>query len=210
MLSVILHILVSINAESLIRYGGFILICLLVFCSVGIFFCFFFPIGGILFAVGILAATGDLLPSPLTVCLLLTLSSVAGSLAGYGFGRSTGKFFYNRKESRFFRRSYLTSTEEFYKKYGSLAMAGGYFLPIIRTFAPVLAGIIKVEFKRFFVLNIIGSAIFISVFVLTGYLIGSLPFLQPWLKYIIAFFVLVVTVPLVVKIIRTIRKPTGI
>jgi membrane-associated protein len=199
--------MLSMNAESLIRYGGFILICLLVFCSVGLFFCFFIPIGGILFAVGVLAATNDLLPPIFTVCLLLTLSSVAGSLTGYGIGRSAGNFFYTRPESRFFRRSYLTSTEEFYKKYGRLAVAGGYFLPIVRTFAPVLAGIIKVNFQRFLTLSIIGSAIFILVFVLLGYLIGSLPFLQPWLKYIVAVFVLAVTVPLVVKIVRAIRKP---
>jgi len=209
MLPVMSYIILNIDAESLISYGGFILICLLVFCSVGLFFCFFFPAGGILFAVGILAATGDLLPSVFNICLLLTLSSVAGSLAGYGIGRSAGKFFYTRPESRFFRRSYLISTEEFYKKYGSLAIAGGYFLPVIRTFAPVLAGIVKVKFQRFLLLSIIGSAGFISSFVLAGYLIGSLPFLQPWLKYIIAVFVLTVTVPVVVKIVRTMRKPAG-
>jgi membrane-associated protein len=195
------------DAESLIRYGGFIFICVLVFCSIGLFFCFFLPIGGILFAVGILAATGNLLPSVFTVCLLLTLSSVAGSLAGYGIGRSLGKFFYTRKESRFFRRSFLIATEKFYEKYGFLALPGAYFLPIVRTFAPILAGIIKVKFYRFLLLNIIGSVIFISVFVLTGYLIGSLPFLQPFLKYIIAIFLLAVTVPLVVKIVKEMRKP---
>ncbi len=203
------HVLLFIDAASLIRYGGFTLICLLVFCSVGLFFCFFVPIGGILFAVGVLAATNNLLPPVFIVCLLLTLSSLAGSLAGYGFGRSTGKFFYTRKDSRFYRRSYLISTEEFYKKYGSLAIAGGYFLPIIRTFAPVLAGIIKVKFQRFLILSIVGSVIFISVFVLLGYLIGSLPFLKPWLKYIVAVFILAVTVPLVVKIVRSMRKSPG-
>lgn len=195
------------DTESLIRYGGFILICLLVFCSVGLFFCFFIPIGGILLAVGILAATAGLLPSIFTVCLLLTLSNVADSLVGYGIGRSRGKFFYNRPDSRFFRRSYLISTEEFYKKCGSPAIAGSFFLPIIRTFAPVLAGIIKVKFQRFLILSIIGSAIFILVLVLSGYLIGSMPLLKPWLKYIIAFFVITVTVLMVVKIIRTMRKP---
>lgn len=199
--------LLYMDAESLIRYGGLLLICLLVFCSVGLFFCFFLPVGGILFAVGLLAAKENLLPSLFIVCSLLTLSSLAGSIAGYGIGRSTGKFFYSRAESRFFRRSYLISTEEFYKKYGFLAIAGSYFLPIIRTFGPVLAGIIKLKFQRFLILSAIGSAAFISVFVLMGYLMGSLPFLQPWLKYIIAVFVLAVTVPLIIKIIRAMRKP---
>ncbi len=197
-----------IDAEALIRSGGLFLLCLLVFCSVGLFFCFFFPVGGILFTAGIVAATGDLLPPVFTVCLSLTLSSIAGSLTGYGIGRSTGKFFYSRPDSRFFRRSYLTSTEEFFKKYGPLAMIAGYFLPIVRTFAPILAGIIKVDFQRFFLLSSAGSAVSISVFVLSGYLIGSLPFIRPWLTYIVTVFILVVTVPLVIKIVKTMRKPT--
>jgi membrane-associated protein len=200
-------IILSIDAASLVRAGGFFLICLLVFLSVGVFVCFFIPIGGLLFATGILAATGDALPSIFIVCLLLILSSVAGSLAGYGFGRSTGNFFYTRKETRLYRRSYLTSTEEFYKKYGSLAIAGGYFLPIVRSFAPVLAGVIKVKFQRFLLLSIVGSVLFILGFTLIGYLVGSLPFLKPWLKYIVTVFILVVTAPLVVKIVKEMRKP---
>jgi membrane-associated protein len=181
------------------------LLCLFTFCSVGLFFCFFLPIGGILFAAGVMVAAGGQLPSLFTVCSLLILSSIAGSLAGYGIGRSTGNFFYTRKESKFFHRSYLTSTEAFYNKYGSWAMVGGYILPIIRTFAPVLAGIIKVRFPRFLVFNILGSVVFILMYVLAGYLVGSMPFLKPWLKYIVTVFVLVVTVPVVIKIVKTMR-----
>ena len=202
-----LDIILSLDAESIIKYGGVVLLSLLVFCSVGIIFCFFIPIGGILFATGLLAATGTSLPPIYILCVILTLSGFAGSLVGYWLGLRTGKYFYTREESRFFRRSYLTSTETFYKKYGTLAMVGGYLLPIIRTFAPVLAGIIKVRFSRFLILNLAGSVAFISVYVLTGYIIGSLPFLQPWLKYIVTFFVLVVTIPLIIKIVRTMRKP---
>lgn len=197
------------DAESIIRYGGLVVVCLLVFCSIGLFFCFFLPIGAVLFTVGLLAAKEDLhLPLP-GVCLVLIISAVAGSITGYGIGRSTGKFFYSRKESRFFRRSYLTSAEDFYKKYGALAIAGSYFLPIVRTFVPVLSGIIKVDINRLIIMNIIGSTVFISIFVLSGYLMGRAPFLQPWLKYIIAGFVLIVTVPLIIKVIKTMRKSTG-
>ncbi|MGN7786720.1 VTT domain-containing protein [Niabella sp. 22666] len=195
------------DAESIIRYGGLVVVCLLVFCSIGLFFCFFLPIGAVLFTVGLLSAKEDLLPSLSVVCLLLIASAVAGSITGYGIGRSTGKFFYSRQESRFFRRSYLSSTEAFYNKHGSMAIAGSYFLPIVRTFAPVLAGIIKVKIQRFIILSTIGSAGFTLTFVLTGYLMGSVPFLQPWLKYIIGVFVLVVTIPLIIKVIKTMRKP---
>src|SRR5688572_8442023 len=188
-LSIMLQMLLYIDAESLISYGGIFLVCLMMFCSVGLFFCFFLPIGGILFTVGILTATGDLVYSIYTICFLLILSSIAGSLAGWVIGRSTGNFFYTRKDSRFFRRKYLMATEEFYKKYGAAALIAGYFLPIIRTFAPVLAGITAMKFQRFLIFTITGSVVFVLVFVMTGYVIGNLPVLRPWLKYMVAVFI---------------------
>ncbi len=197
------------DVESIIRYGGLVAACLLVFSSIGLFFCFFLPIGAVLFTVGLLAAKDELLLPLPAVGLLLIVSAVAGSITGYGIGRSTGRFFYSRKESRFFRRSYLTTAEDFYKKHGALAIAGSYFLPIVRTFVPVLSGIIKIDVKRFILLNFIGSSLFISIFILAGYLVGRAPFLQPWLKYIIAAFILLVTVPLIIKVIKMMRKPTG-
>ena len=201
--------LIFLDAEALLRMGGILLVCLLVFASVGMFFCFFLPIGGVLFTVGILTATGALQYSIHMVCSLLIFSSFFGSLVGYGIGRSTGNYFYTRKDSRFFRRSYLDSTEIFYNKHGAIAIMGGYFLPVIRAFTPVLAGIIKVKFTRFFCFSLVGSIVFIGIFVLTGYLVGSLPFLKPWLKYIVAGFILIVTIPLFIKIIRQLKKPTG-
>ena len=201
--------LIFLDAEALLRMGGILLVCLLVFASVGMFFCFFLPIGGVLFTVGILTATGALQYSIHMVCSLLIFSSFFGSLVGYGIGRSTGNYFYTRKDSRFFRRSYLDSTEIFYNKHGAIAIMGGYFLPVIRAFTPVLAGIIKVKFTRFFCFSLVGSIVFIGIFVLTGYLVGSLPFLKPWIKYIVAGFILIVTIPLFIKIIRQLKKPTG-
>lgn len=200
-------LLLAIDVEALIEFGGLVLVCLMVFCSVGFFFCFFLPMGGVLFAIGMLSAKTDILPSIYIVCTLLILCSIAGSILGYGTGRSAGKYLYSRKDSRFFRRSFLVSTEEFFKKYGALAMVGSYFLPIIRSFAPLLAGVVKYRFYQFIILNAIGSGLFTLAFVLAGYLIGSVPLLQPWLKYIIGFFVLAVTIPLVIKIIKVMRTP---
>ncbi len=199
--------LLFLDAESLIRYGGIFLVCLMMFCSVGLFFCFFLPIGVVLFTVGILTATGDQIYSVFTICFLLILSSVAGGLTGYGIGRSTGNFFYSRKDTRFFRRKYLIATEEFYKKYGALALTAAYFLPIIRTFAPLLAGITGMKFQRFLIFTITGSVGFVLAFVLSGYLIGNFPVFRPWLKYIVGVFILAVTIPLVLRIIREMKKP---
>lgn len=199
-------ILLFFDAESLIRYGGLIIVCLVVYANTGLFFCFFLPSGAVLFTAGIFTATGDLSYNFFTVCFVLILASVLGSITGYGFGRKVGPALYRRKDSRFFRRQYLISTETFYKKHGAVTCITGYFLPIIRTFAPVVAGMIKLNFRRFILLTFIGSVLWIVSFVSAGYFIGSRPFLKPWLKYIVIGFILVVTVPLIIRIIKGIKN----
>jgi membrane-associated protein len=203
----ILHtILLFFDAESLIRYGGLFLICLVVFGTTGLFFCFFIPPGAFLFTAGILAATGDLHYDVFTLCALLILSSIAGNFTGYWFGRKTGPLLYRRKDTRFFKKQHLVTAESFYKKYGWLALTLGLYLPIIRTFASIVAGMIRLNFSRFAFLVFMGSVIWISSFVLAGYFIGSRPFLKPWLKYIVIGFILIVTIPLIVWTIKEIRR----
>jgi len=136
----------------------------------------------------------------------LILASVLGSITGYGFGWQTGQLLYRRKDSRFFRRQHLLAAEAFYKKHGGLALTAGYFLPIIGTFAPIVAGMIRLNFRRFVLLTFTGSVIWIFSFVFAGWFIGSRPFLKPGLKYIVIGFILIVTVPLLVRIIKEIRK----
>jgi len=200
------NILLFIDAESLIQYGGLFIVCLVVYGTTGLFFCFFLPSGAVLFTAGVFAATGGLQQDFLTICGMLILSSVLGSLTGYGFGWQTGQVLYRRGDSRFFKRQHLIAAEAFYKKHGWLALTAGYFLPIIRTFAPVVAGMIRLNFRRFVIMIIGGSVIWIFSFVYAGWFIGSRPFLKPWLKYIVIGFILTVTVPLFVRIYKEIRK----
>jgi Uncharacterized membrane-associated protein len=142
----------------------------------------------------------------LTVCLVLTLASILGNVTGYGFGWKTGPLLYSRKDSRFFKQQHLKTAEAFYHKHGWLALTMGLYLPIIRTFAPIVAGLVRLEFKRFLVLVSLGSAIWISSFVSAGYFIGSRPFLKPWLKYIIIGFLLLVTIPLILWTRRELKR----
>lgn len=200
------NILLFIDAESLIRYGGLLMLCLVVYGTTGLFFCFFLPSGAVLFTAGVFAATGGLQQNALTVCLMLILSSVLGSLTGYGFGWQAGQLLYGRRDSRFFKRQHLIAAEAFYKKHGWLAFTGGYFLPIIRTFAPVVAGMIRLNFRRFVLMVIGGSVLWIFSFVYAGWFIGSRPFLKPGLKYIVIGFIVTVTIPLFARIIKEIRK----
>jgi membrane-associated protein len=199
-------VLLFVDSESVIRYGGLLLVCLIIYVNTGLFFCFFLPSGAVLFTAGVFSGTGTLPQNAFTVCCVLVIASVLGTLTGYAFGRRAGRVLYRRNDSRFFRRQYLVATESFYKKYGALACLVSYFLPIIRTFAPVVAGMIKLNLRRFVLLTFAGSVIWITGFVLAGYYIGSRPLLKPWLKYIVIGFILLVTIPLVIRITGRIRR----
>jgi membrane-associated protein len=194
------------NSESLLQYGGLLLAVLAVYCQTGLFFCFFLPSGGVMFTAGVFIASGKLEYNLFTVCILMIAAAVLGNITGYGFGWKAGSVLYKRKESKFFRRQHLQAAENFYKKYGNVALAAGLFFPIIRTFAPIVAGMIKMNFRRFLLFTTIGSIAWILSFVLTGYLIGSVPALQPYLKYIVLFIVVVITTPIVIRIVKALKQ----
>jgi len=195
------------DSESVIRYGGLLILFLSVFCQTGLLFCFFIPSGGLLFTAGVLAASGDLRENLFVVCSVLIIGSVLGNITGYWIGWKTGPMMYRRTNSRFFKRKYLDKTEAFYKKYGNIALAVGLFFPIIRTFSPVVAGMIKLSFHRFVLFIFIGSLLWISTFVIAGYLVGTMPFLKQYLKFIVLGIILCVTVPILVGIIRNLSNP---
>lgn len=194
------------NAESLLQYGGLAIVFLAVYCQTGLFFCFFLPSGGLMFTAGVFVATGQLNYNIVTVCFLLITAAVLGNITGYGFGWKTGPLLYKRKESKFFRKQHLQAAESFYKKYGKIALAGGLFFPIIRTFAPIVAGMIKMSFRRFILFTTIGAVGWIASFVMAGYLIGSVPALKPYLKYIILFIIITVTSPIVIRIVKHLNR----
>ncbi len=192
--------------DSLIRYGGLLLIFLVVYGTTGLFFCFFIPTGAFLFAAGIFTATGGLKYDIITVCSLLIFASLLGNLTGYWFGWKAGPLLYRRKDTKFYKKRHLTTAASFYEKYGWMALTLGLYLPIIRTFAPIVAGIVKLKFRRFLLLTFIGSIVWIASFVLTGYFIGSVPALKPGLNYFILAFILIVTIPLIIWVSKELRK----
>ena len=194
------------DSESLIRYGGLLLLFLSVFCQTGLFFCFFIPSGGLLFTAGVFVATGDLHENVFIVCSLLTVASVLGNMTGYWFGWKAGPMIYKRKESRFFKRKHLEAAEAFYRKYGNIALAAGLFFPIIRTFSPIVAGVIKLDFRRVLLFTFLGSVLWIICFVVAGYLVGIMPFLKQYLKYIVVGIIVVITIPMIIGIIRRLDK----
>ena len=150
--------------------------------------------------------TGDLHENIFTVCSLLIIASVLGNITGYWLGWKAGPMMYKRKESGFFKRKHLEAAEKFYKKHGNIALAAGLFFPIIRTFSPIVAGVIKLDFRRFVIFTFLGSVLWIICFVVAGYLVGIMPFLKQYLKYIVIGIIVVVTIPMIIGIIKRLKN----
>lgn len=201
-----LTLLSIFNAETLIQYGGLLLIFMIVFGTTGLFFCFFIPTGAFLFTAGIYTATGTLPYNIVVVCSVLILASVFGNITGYWFGKKTGPILYKREDSRFFKKQHLTTAKSFYEKYGWLALTLGLYLPVIRTFSPIVSGIIKLDFRRFVLLTILGSVLWILCFTLAGYAIGKIPALKPWLSYFVIGFLVLVTIPLIIWVSKEFKR----
>ncbi|MBK1440502.1 VTT domain-containing protein [Parapedobacter sp. ISTM3] len=194
------------DVEALIQFGGLLLILLAIYGQIGLFFCFFVPSGAFVFMAGVLIANGLFEHSLFTLCSLGVLAALLGNMTGYVIGYKAGPLVYRRPDSRFFKRQHLSAAEKFYKKYGAFALSIGIFFPLIRTFGPIVAGIVRLKFSRVIAFALMGSVGWILAFAFAGYLIGSMPFLRPYLHYLVVAIIVVVTVPVVIKIVGKYRS----
>lgn len=196
-----------VNPEALIQYGGLILLLCIIFAETGIFFGFFLPGDSLLFTAGLLAESSFLDTSVGTLIALLILAAVSGTTVGYGVGRWAKTYLENRSEGFFYRKKYIEMTEAFYQKHGMMAFVLGRFLPIVRTFVPILAGMTHINFKQFFIYNVIGASIWVVTMVMAGHLLGSaFPNLIEYLEYIVFGMIFVTAIPLVVSFFKNRRK----
>lgn len=193
-----------IDPEKLLREGGFYVVMFVIFAETGLFFGFFLPGDYLLFLAGMFVATGKLDVNIYVLIFGLCVSAVSGNFVGYWFGRKTGPMLYHRKESFFFKRRYLKAAEEYYHKQGAFALIMGRFVPIVRTFAPIFAGVVKLDFKRFALYNVAGALIWIASLTLLGYFLGKRfeKEINDYLLYIIIGFIVITTIPLIVTFVR--------
>jgi len=194
------------DAQALIEYGGLFVVFLAIYGQTGLFFCFFIPSGAFLFAAGAMIAAGHLDYGLMTTGCWLVAAAILGNLTGYYFGRKAGPLLYNRPDSRFFKKEHIAAAERFYDRYGRRALTFGLFLPIVRTFAPIVAGMIRLNVSRFLLSVTLGSVLWIFSFLTAGYAIGSRPMLKPYLNYIVLGIVVVVSIPVVLKIFKALKK----
>jgi membrane-associated protein len=193
-----------IDPEKLLREGGFYVVMFVIFAETGLFFGFFLPGDYLLFLAGMFVATGKLDVNIYVLIFGLCVSAVSGNFVGYWFGRKTGPVLYHRKESFFFKRRYLKAAEEYYNKQGAFALIMGRFVPIVRTFAPIFAGVVKLDFKRFALYNVTGALIWIASLTLLGYFLGKRfeKEINDYLLYIIIGFIVITTIPLIYTFVK--------
>lgn len=156
-----------------ITHIGWIAVLIVIFAESGLMVGFFLPGDSLLFIAGTLVQHGIFHINIAVFIVSLFIAAVAGNSTGYLIGRKFGRKLFNRQNSRFFRHEYLLEAEKFYEKNGSKAIVIAMFVPIVRAFAPVVAGIAHMPFRKFVFFNITGAAIWVSSFTLLGYLAGD-------------------------------------
>lgn len=182
------------NSEEIIQTGGLLAIILIVYIENGLFFGFFLPGDYLLFLSGMFCATNLIEVSIMALIAGILLAAVLGSLTGYVSGRFFGDTIENKKDGIFFKKEYIEKTARYFEKYGSRTLIIARFLPIVRTFAPILAGIVKMNFFQFLIYNVVGGGIWVFSLVGGGYLLGvKYPSTVNYVHYIIIFFLLVTT-----------------
>jgi membrane-associated protein len=192
-----------VNPESIIRYGGIYLLLFVVFAETGLFVGFFLPGDSLLFTAGLLCSIGILQVHPSMLVALIILAAVTGNMVGYLFGKKVGVLLFKRKSGFFFRHDHLVIANEFYKKHGKKTIILSRFLPIVRTFAPIIAGIVKLDYHKFFIYSLVGAFFWVSSLVLTGYFMGKyIPKTKDYLKYIVIFLIVITAIPFIYNSIK--------
>lgn len=184
------------DPEILIQTLGIIGIFAIVFLETGAFFGFFLPGDSLLFTAGFLASQG-LFSSNIYLSLIILLvgtfvMAVVGDSVGYIFGKRVGPSIFSKEDSLFFNKKHIIRAEEFYKKYGKKTIILARFVPIVRTFAPIVAGIGKMEYKTFITYNVIGAFVWTWSMILLGFLLGSI--IPNPDKYIFPIIILIIVV----------------
>ncbi|HWP83735.1 MAG TPA: VTT domain-containing protein [Terriglobia bacterium] len=197
------HILTDV--QGIVSWGGLTLVCAIVFVETGLFIGFFLPGDSLLVTAGIFAAAGYL---DITWLLILgSLCAVAGDQVGYLIGRKAGKALYSRPDSRFLKKKHLEHTRAFYEKYGAKTIVLARFVPIVRTFAPAVAGAAEMNYRRFVTYNILGGVLWIWSMSLLGYSLGAaVPNIDRYIHWVIAVVIVLSILPGVVEILRARRK----
>lgn len=196
-----------LNPQSIINYGGLTLLLFIIFAETGLFFGFFLPGDSLLFVAGLMCGTPIFDVNIYTLVFSLIIAGILGNFVGYYFGKKTGPMLFRRDDSFFFKKKHVNAAKDFYTRYGGTAIVLGRFIPIIRTFVPIMAGVVDLDFKKFVWYNILGCIAWILSMVLSGYFLGrAFPSLQQNLEYIVITIILISMIPVVITYLKEHRR----
>lgn len=188
--------------ELVTQYGSwtYAIVFLIIFCETGLVVTPFLPGDSLLFAIGALSATGAL--DPLLLTVLLSVAAIGGDTVNYWIGHKVGPRVFHGEGSRFLNVRHLERTHAFYEKYGGKTIVLARFIPIVRTFAPFVAGIGKMTYSRFLLYNVVGGVVWITAFVYAGFFFGNIPLVKKNFGFVIIAIVLISVAPAAIEYLR--------
>lgn len=187
--------------EEIVIWGGYIGLFCIIYAETGLLIGFFLPGDSLLVTAGLFASRGQL--DIVLLNVILCIAAVTGDATGYYIGLKAGHALYNRPQSRWFRRDHLIKTHEFYEKYGGITIVLARFMPFARTFAPVVAGIGEMTYRRFALFNVAGGIGWVTSMTLTGYFLGRvIPGIEHNIEYVIAVVIFISILPLIIKYLQ--------
>jgi len=201
----ILHL--DTHLSDLIQTYGlwtYFILFVVIFCETGLVVTPFLPGDSLIFAAGTFAARGNLKVGLLF--LILAAAAVLGDTVNYWIGKIVGPKIFHKEKNRFFKKEYLDRTHDFYEKYGAETIIIARFVPIIRTFAPFVAGIGRMTYGKFLSYNVIGGVGWVAIFTFGGYFFGNIPFVKKNFSLVIMAIILISLVPAVVEFFKHRKK----
>ena len=199
----------SVSLADLIRWGGYVILVAIVFCETGLLVGFFLPGDSLLITAGLVAATGTL--DIWLLNLLLIPAAIIGDSVGYAIGYRAGPRLFTKEESLLFSRKHLLRTREFYERYGGKTIVLARFIPLIRTFAPVVAGIGQMQYRRFLFYNVFGGFLWVVSLTWAGYLLGTLiPDISRYIHIVVVVVIVLSMIPVVVELWTARRRAPAV
>ncbi len=196
------------DVEGLVRVGGLMALIVIVFVETGLFVGFFLPGDSLLVTAGLFAASGQL--ELWSIFLFVSLAAIVGDTLGYTIGARTGPRIFTREDSLFFHKKHLISAREFYDRYGGITIVLARFMPIIRTFAPVVAGVGRMQYRRFVFYNVFGGIGWVVSMTSLGYLLGkAVPDIDRHIHVVIVVVIFLSLLPGIIKFAREKSKVRG-
>jgi membrane-associated protein len=196
-------LLIQLLSQVITGWWGYALLSGIVFAESGLLVGLFLPGDSLLFTVGVVAGAGEL--DIIQICVLLVVFSILGDQSGYLLGRHTGPRIFVRPDSLLFKQEYVTRTNEFYEKHGGKTLIYAKFVPIVRTFAPFMAGVGRMQYSRFVSFNVIGGLGWVLSMTLAGYYLGEIPVIRSNFEKVVLGIVFLSVAPLVLHYFRARR-----